>query len=50
MVTDEPQYVDYPHLAAVAGFVREGVWTVADLDHRPVVDQPKPDPHGVCQQ
>jgi hypothetical protein len=23
---------------------------VADLDHRVVVDKPKPDPHGRCQQ
>jgi hypothetical protein len=24
--------------------------TVADLDHRPVVDKVKPDPDGVCKQ
>jgi hypothetical protein len=23
---------------------------LANLDHRPVVDHPKPDPNGVCRQ
>jgi hypothetical protein len=26
------------------------IGTVADLDHRPVVDKAKPDPDGVCKQ
>jgi hypothetical protein len=26
------------------------IGTVADLDHRPVVDRVKPDPDGVCKQ
>jgi hypothetical protein len=49
-VTDEPQYIDYDHLARVATFVRDVAVHLADLDHRPVVDKPKPDPHGVCRQ
>jgi len=50
MVTDEPQYLDYPKMHRVAGFVFDLVTTVADLDHRIVVDKPKPDPAAPCRQ
>ena len=49
-VTDEPQYIDYEHLARVANFVHDVALRVANLDHRPVVDHPKPDPMGQCVQ
>jgi hypothetical protein len=49
-VTDEPQYIDYDHMARVDGLIEDLAVHVADLDHRPVVDQPKPDPRGRCQQ
>ena len=49
-VTDEPQYIDYPHMARVASFVHTLAERVAGLDHRPVVDKPKPDPTGACRQ
>jgi hypothetical protein len=49
-VTDEPQYIDYDHMALIAGFVRDVAVAVADMSHRPVVDHPKPDPHGGCRQ
>lgn len=49
-VTDEPEYIDYPHMARVDNLVYDVAMKVADLDHRIVVDQPKPDPHGVCRQ
>jgi Zn-dependent M28 family amino/carboxypeptidase len=49
-VTDEPQYIDYDHYARVTTFVRDVALRVANLDHRLVVDRPKPDPHGECQQ
>jgi hypothetical protein len=49
-VTDEPQYIDYGRMAQVAGLVADLARTVADLDHRPVVDHEKPDPHGNCVQ
>jgi len=49
-VTDEPQYIDYPHMARVGGFVFDLVHRVAGMDHRPVVDKPKPDPAGTCRQ
>jgi hypothetical protein len=49
-VTDEPQYIDYPHMARIGGFVFDLLNRVAGLDHRPVVDKPKPDPNGTCRQ
>ncbi len=49
-VTDEPEYIDYPKMARVASFVADLARTVANLDHRVVVDQPKPDPKGRCVQ
>ncbi len=49
-VTDEPQYIDYPHYARVTSYVADLARNVADLSQRPVVDQPKPDPNGACQQ
>lgn len=49
-VTDEPEYIDYPHMAKVASLVEDVAVHVANLDHRVVVDHPKPDPHGSCQQ
>jgi hypothetical protein len=50
MVTDEPQYIDYHRMARIAAFIRDVARGVADLDHRPVVDKPKPDPKAPCQQ
>ena len=47
-VTDEPQYIDYNHYARIVNLVRDIADRVANLDHRPVVDKPKPDPHGSC--
>jgi hypothetical protein len=49
-VTDEPQYIDYDRMARVSRFVAELAGSIANLDHRVVVDQPKPDPHGECRQ
>ncbi len=49
-VTDEPEYIDYEHMARVAQLVEDVAIHVADLDHRVVVDHPKPDPHGQCRQ
>lgn len=49
-VTDEPEYIDYPHMAKIANFVYKlGVY-VADMDHRPVVDHAVGDPKARCQQ
>ena len=49
-VTDEPEYINYEHMARVANLVEDIAMHVADLDHRVVVDQPKPDPNGACRQ
>ena len=49
-VTDEPQYIDYTRMQRVSQLVYDLGWRVADLDHRPVVDKPRPDPHGRCRQ
>ena len=49
-VTDEPQYIDYAHMARIGRFVFDVARRVADLDHRPVVDKPKPDPTATCKQ
>ncbi len=37
-LTDEPEYVDYPHLAKLTSYIADVVADVADLDHRPLVD------------
>jgi hypothetical protein len=49
-VTDEAQYIDYDRMARVAQYVADLATKVGNLDHRPVVDKPKPDPHGQCVQ
>jgi len=49
-VTDEPQYIDYDRMARVADYVADLAGKIANLDHRPVVDKQKPDPHGECVQ
>jgi len=49
-VTDEPQYLEYPHMTVIAQFVYESALTIANLDHRLKVDKPKPDPKGSCIQ
>ncbi len=49
-VTDEPQTIDYDGMARIGRFVEDVALHVADLDHRVVVDHPKPDPNGRCRQ
>lgn len=49
-VTDEAQYLDYPHLTRVTRFVADLAAQLANLASRPVVDQPRPDPNGSCRQ
>ena len=49
-VTDEPEYIDYEHMARVASLVEDIALHVADLDHRVIVDHPKPDPNTPCRQ
>lgn len=50
-VTDEPSYIDYPHLAAVSQLVHDVTLAVANAAGRPVVDKPKPSsPNAPCKQ
>ncbi len=49
-LTDEPQYIDYEHMRKVAQLVHDVALRIGNLDHRVVVDKPKPDPRGVCVQ
>jgi hypothetical protein len=49
-VGDEPQYIDYDHMARVGAFVRDVAVAVADREQRLVVDKPKPDPKAPCRQ
>jgi hypothetical protein len=49
-VTDEPQYIDYDRMAQVSKLVFNVAVRVGNLDHRIVVDKPKPDPKGACVQ
>lgn len=50
-VTDEPQYIDYPDYARLTQLVFDGAAFVANADHRPRLDAPKPtDPHVPCKQ
>jgi hypothetical protein len=49
-LTDEPQYIEYDHMQRVATLVHDAALRIANLDHRIVVDKPKPDPKGECKQ
>ena len=49
-VTDEPQYLDYGRMTQVATLVHDTAVRLANLDHRVLVDKPKPDPRGRCVQ
>ena len=49
-VTDEAQYIDYDKLEKVSEFIGAVALTIADLEHRPVIDKPKPDPNAPCRQ
>jgi hypothetical protein len=49
-VTDEPQYIAYDHMKRVAELVRDIAVRVANLDHRPIVDEPVVGPATPCVQ
>jgi hypothetical protein len=49
-VIDEPQEIDYGHMARIAGFVHDIAEAIANRPQRLVVDQPRPDPNGRCRQ
>ena len=49
-VSDESAYLNYDKYATVVRYVAALAGRVADLDHRVVVDKPKPDPEARCKQ
>jgi hypothetical protein len=49
-VTDEAQYIDYAKLQRVSSFVLAVTDSIADLDRRPTIDKPRPDPNAPCRQ
>jgi len=50
-VTDEPQYIQYAHMARVDQLVYDIALKLGNLDHRVLVDKAKPDsPFARCQQ
>jgi hypothetical protein len=49
-LTDEAQYIDYDKLTRVTAFIADVAMEVGDMDRRPVVDKPKPDPAAPCRQ
>jgi hypothetical protein len=50
MVSDEPRYVAFERMTRIGRYIHEFTTAVANLDGRPIVDKPKPDPNGRCQQ
>lgn len=50
MITDEPQYIDYPHYLRVVRFIADFTNTVANLSSRPVLDRAAPGPDARCVQ
>jgi hypothetical protein len=50
MVTDEPQYIDYPHMARIGRFIRDIAMALGNADRAPVVDKQRPDPSAPCRQ
>lgn len=50
-VTDESQYIDYPDYARLVQMVLDAAVFVANADHRPQLDAPKPvNAHVPCRQ
>lgn len=50
-ITDEPQYIDYADYTRLTQMVLDAAVFVANADHRPRLDVPKPsDPHARCKQ
>ena len=39
-LTDEPQYIDYPHYARITNYIRDLMVTIANNPQRPRVDKP----------
>ncbi|MEI6739436.1 MAG: M28 family peptidase [Gemmatimonadaceae bacterium] len=48
-LTDEPQYLRYGHMARIVQLVAATTQSLANLDHRPSLDLPAPDPKAACK-
>lgn len=48
-LTDEPQYVQYAHMARIVNLAARTTLAVANLDHRLTADKPAPDPKAACK-
>jgi peptidase M28-like protein len=49
-VSDEPQYINYDQMARIGRLLKDVTVTLANLDHRPVVDRGTKDPTQQCRQ
>jgi len=49
-LTDEPQYINYPHMQRVSRLVADVALELGNRVARPLVDKPKLDPRGSCKQ
>jgi hypothetical protein len=49
-LTDEPQYINYPNLTSVTRLIHDVALRVSNLEHRLVVDQPRPALGSACRQ
>jgi Zn-dependent M28 family amino/carboxypeptidase len=49
-LTDEPQYIDYPHMQRVSRLVADIAMELGNAASRPKVDGAKMDPRGSCKQ
>ncbi|MBL0938072.1 MAG: M28 family peptidase [Gemmatimonadaceae bacterium] len=49
-LTDEPQYIDYPHMQRVTRLIADITLEVGNRATRPTVDGVKLDPRGSCKQ
>jgi hypothetical protein len=49
-LTDEAQYIDYPHMTRVTKLVADVALAVSNAPTRPKVDGAKMDPRGTCKQ
>jgi hypothetical protein len=49
-LTDEPQYINYSNLTKATTLIHDVAVRVANLDHRIVVDQPRPPAGAACRQ
>lgn len=50
MLSDEPQYINYPHLTKITRYISDLVLDLSHRAERPQLNGPKPDPSQRCRQ